>query len=173
MAAERVEAGSADPVCEQANNLAARSALAARQEALVRALTGAAEPPPGFDAERVRRTGHALLTKRWRSAGRAWPGLATALAEQFRPLFETYARTHPIPPGGTPFDDGYAFALHLQRDGRLPESAKLELMLARCRRGGWPVRFVFLHSPLRLAVAVRLPRRQVRWCLIRLGPSRL
>jgi len=171
MAVERPEPACGADAPAQANGSDARPTLAAQQEALVRALTCGADPPTGFDAVRIARTAQALLQKRCRSAGRAWPALAAALGEQFRPLFAAYAQAEPIPPGGTPLEDGYAFALHLQRGGWLPEPAKLEFMLARCRRG-WPMRCGLLRRPLRLAVAARLPRRHVRWCLVWLGSNR-
>jgi hypothetical protein len=151
------------------------SGLAARQEALVRALTGAGSslsspPADGFDPVRIACAAEALVDKRTRSAARGWPALATALGEEFRPLFREFASASPIPPGGTPLEDGYAFAEHLARSGHFPKGARLELLLARWRlRGGWPLHVGMLRRPARLVFAVRLPRRGLRWWVFGAG----
>ena len=146
----------------------ARAGLAAQQARLVAALTGSAAPPDGFDAARVNGTAKALRSKRRRSVSRAWPALATAIGGPFRELFDAYAAASPYPSAGGPAADALAFAEHLARSGGLPQSARVELLLARSRQG-FPVRAVLLTDPRRLLLMVRLPWRGVRRWIIPLG----
>ena len=145
-----------------------RAHLASQQARLVNALTAAAPAPDGFDAARVGVTAVTLRNKRRRAAARAWPGLAGSLGDQFRELFDAYALQSPYPAEGGPVADARAFAEHLARSGKLPPSARLEVLLSRCRRG-FPLRAALLGEPRRLLLAVRLPRRGVRYALIPLG----
>ena len=135
---------------------------------LVRALTAAAPPPAGFDAARVSVTAATLRNKRRRSVARAWPGLAAALADQFSGLFDSYASAAPYPAEGGPAADARAFAEHLDCRGQLPPAARLDLLLARCRRG-FPIRAALLANPRRLMLAVRLPPGGVRHVLVPLA----
>ena len=146
----------------------ARVALASQQARLLGSLTAAAPPPHGFDAARVVVAAATLRNKRRRSVARAWPSLTTSLGERFRDLFDAYASASPHPAEGGPAADARAFAEHLDRSRRLPPSARLELVLARSRRG-FPLRLALLGHPRRLMLAVRLPRRGVRYVLIPLG----
>ena len=143
----------------------ARARLASQQARLVNALTAAAPAPDGFDAARVGLAAVTLRNKRRRAAARAWPGLSAALGPQFRDLFDAYALASPHPAEGGPAADARAFAEHLARSGKLPPSARLEVLLARCRRG-FPLRGALLGDPRRLLLAVRLPRRGVRYAVI-------
>ena|SRR5688572_19248904 len=145
-----------------------RAELASRQARLVGALTAAAPPPAGFDAARVTVAAAALRGKRRRGAARAWPALATALGAQFRELFDAYAPASPYPADGGPAADARAFAEHLARSGRLPSAARLELLLAR-RRRGFPLGTALLNHPRRLLLTARLPGWGVRYVLVPLG----
>lgn len=73
------------------------SGLAARQVELVRALLAGGPVPEGFDAHRVGVEATALRSKRRGIAARLRPDLADRLDERFRPLFDTWAATHPKP----------------------------------------------------------------------------
>jgi hypothetical protein len=146
----------------------ARAALAAQQARLVGSLTAAAPPPEGFDAARVLLAAATLRNKRRRGVARAWPGLPSSLGEHFHDLFDAYASASPHPAAGGPAADARAFAEHLARSGRLPEPARLELALARCRRG-FPLRAVLLRDPRRLLLAARLPGWGVRYLRVPLG----
>lgn len=75
----------------------ARDDLAARQRALVRALLADGPVPEGFDPHRVGVEAAALRSKRRAIAAGLRPDLADALADRFRPLFDTWAREHPKP----------------------------------------------------------------------------
>jgi hypothetical protein len=145
----------------------ARAGLAAQQARLVAALTASAPPPEGFDAARVTATAAALRSRRRRSVARAWPALVTAVGAPFRELFDAYAHASPCPTGG-PAADALAFVEHLARSGRLPQAARVELLVSRCRRG-FPVRAAVLRDPRRLLLVVRLPWRGVRRWIIPLG----
>src|SRR5689334_18950139 len=93
--------------------MSSNSQLAERQAALVRALTGQAPTPIGFDAGRVRAVARLLVKKRLRSVRRVWPGLADGLGEEFDRLFVAYATGRPIPHKGGAIADGDAFVAHL------------------------------------------------------------
>jgi hypothetical protein len=148
----------------------ARAGLASQQARLVAALTASAPPPKGFDAARVTATAVALRSKRRRSVARAWPALVATIGAPFRELFDAYSRASPCPTGG-PATDALAFAEHLARSGRLPQAARAELLVSRCRQG-FPVRAAVLSDPRRLLLVVRLPWRGVRRWIIPLGVRR-
>ncbi len=139
----------------------ARAKLASQQARLVAALAASTPPPEGFDAARVTATAAALRSKRRRSVARAWPAIAVAIGEPFRDLFDAYASASPYPASGGPVADALAFAEHLARSGRLPQAARVELLVSRCRRG-FPVRAAVLTGPRRLLLMVRLPWLGVR-----------
>jgi hypothetical protein len=69
--------------------------LAARQAALVAALTSGAAVPPGFDPRLVGVARDALLRKRAGEVGRAWPMLAAAQAEKWQAVFVDWAAARP------------------------------------------------------------------------------
>ncbi|SHM31874.1 hypothetical protein [Cryptosporangium aurantiacum] len=98
--------------------------LAAAQAALVAALVGGGELPPGFDADRVGAARRALLRKRAGEVARAWPLLAASLGAAFTPRFVQWAAGRP--PSGS-FADGLAFAHSLRDAGELPPLAAEEL----------------------------------------------
>ena len=75
-----------------------REHLGAQQAELVRALTGRAEAPEGFDPGRVGATAEALRAKRAQSVVRAWPALARSLGDDFGPCFTAYAARSPVAP---------------------------------------------------------------------------
>lgn len=141
----------------------ARAELAAEQARLVAALTGGADAPAGFDADRVRAAADSLAAKRRRTVAKGWPALAGALGKQFAPLFDAYAAESPLPAGG-PGADGRAFARWLDRAGRLPDAGRVMLLAAELSAARAPcVRALWLRRRQRWVVAVRLP-----WCAPRL-----
>lgn len=74
-----------------------RDELAARQQALVRALLAGAPVPAGFDEHRVGVEAAALRSKRRSIAATLRPDLADSLGDRFRPLFDAWALDHPKP----------------------------------------------------------------------------
>jgi hypothetical protein len=140
---------------------------AAQQAALVRALTGQGNSPPGFATSRIETAAAALLRKRIRSVARAWPGLAAALGERFAERFAAFARETPLPRLGGPLADGRAFAQVLASAGDLPDAGRLEAFVVNLRqrstadglipRRGLRLQAIFLRSARRLVVAARLP----------------
>jgi hypothetical protein len=158
-----------------------RRRLAAAQADLVRALTGAGPPPPGFAAERLRAAAAALHRKRLRSAARAWPQLARALGGDFKQRFLAFAARVPLPELGGPLADGYQFARELLARSELPAAALAEFVAAdlyhtagprglRPRRGP-AVRLRLLRGPRRLLLAGRCPGLGAGWLLVPLGPG--
>ena len=157
----------------------ARAQFAAQQAVLVRALMVRGEPPPHFDAARLRAAAASLARKRARQAARAWPGLARALGRRFGGLFSSYAEAAPLPRQGGPLADGRAFARWLAARGELPEAGLLQALAVDLRHTGspdglaprrWPTcKAAWLHESRRLLVAVRLPWIGERWLSIRLG----
>jgi len=103
-----------------------RAALAQQQEGLLRALTSDAPGPEGFDGERVRAAGRALLFKRRRALARAWPRLAASLDGRFGELFAEFAAATPLAAEGSPLADGYSFAAWVAERGELTDDARLE-----------------------------------------------
>jgi hypothetical protein len=153
--------------------------LAAQQAELVAALSGAGPPAAGFDPERLEASAASLLTKRIRSAARAWPVLADSLGAEFDGKFRTFAAANPLPRDGSPFVDGFHFARDLSARGELPDEARLELLAMelshvpssgglRPRRGP-AFRVARMGRPARLVLACRLPLVGVRWLVVPLG----
>ncbi|WP_067830744.1 hypothetical protein [Nocardia inohanensis] len=99
--------------------------LAEQQAALVRALVGGGELPPGFDAADVAATAHALLHKRTDEVARRFPMLAHRCGPDFTARYMEWARTRPKT---STVEDAVAFAA----DHGLPDP--------RPRRG-WRARF--------------------------------
>lgn len=98
--------------------------LAARQAALVAAVTGTGDVPPGFDTDRMEIARKALLRKRSNEIRGRWPGLAQSLGEDFHPLFADWARHRPT--RGS-LSDGWSLARICRGRGRLNPAAELEL----------------------------------------------
>ncbi|MFP2933812.1 hypothetical protein ACLESO_53515 [Pyxidicoccus sp. 3LG] len=137
----------------------ARERLARAQEELARALGTGAPVPAGFDAERVRAAGRALMDKRRRLVERAWPSLALALGADFTSRFESWATHHPMTVEPSPLADGRRFAESLRVAGRLPSSMTAMLQDFDLR---W--RLTDEGEPL--------PRRGIAMSLRRVGESR-
>ncbi|PRY29925.1 hypothetical protein [Pseudosporangium ferrugineum] len=100
------------------------SGLAARQAALVAALTSGAPVPPGFDARRVEVARVALLRKRAGEVARQWPGLAAALGPRWHGVWAGWAATRPT--DGS-LRDGWDLARELAARDDLPPAAGAEL----------------------------------------------
>jgi len=83
---------------------AARDRLAAAQTALLAALVTGAEPPPGFDPDRLRLQADALIAKRRAVVARLRPDLVEAAGEGFAERFSAYARARPRPAAGSRAD---------------------------------------------------------------------
>lgn len=98
--------------------------LAERQRELVAALTGTGATPEGFDSDAVDAARRALLVKRSRELGYAWPILAASLGPRLPELFMEFA--HQRPTKGIR-RDGHDFAVWLRERGQLPLAAHLEL----------------------------------------------
>jgi hypothetical protein len=105
-----------------------RSALAQRQEALVRALVAGGPVPPGLDPARVAVTADGLARKRARGVAALWPALR--LVPDYEGRFATWAAG--LPPGDA-HAEGPAFARSLPRDA-LPAAVGVELAAAGRRR---------------------------------------
>jgi hypothetical protein len=103
------------------------------QAALVAALTGTGPAPGGFDAARLEVARTALLRKRSGEVGKFWPLLRAGLGPQFLPAFSAWAAERPTSGG---WQDGFAFASHLDEQNQLPPSARGEW---RRRRLQWSV----------------------------------
>jgi hypothetical protein len=143
---------------------AARRQLASGQEALLRALVGAEEPPAGFDAGRVRLAADSLVSKRTRAAARTWPALAGALGPSFGTRFAAHAARTPLPRRGGALADGLAFARALPREETrgLDDAARLERLgvALRYRRAGRDGSLVPRRGP---AAAGAWLRQSPRW----------
>lgn len=148
----------------------ARARLAARQAALVQALTGGSELPAGFDAARVARAARSLVNKRRAEVARIWPALAAALGNPYAERFQAFAATTPPPDRGGPLADGWAFATTLRPD-EWTDAARRELLAVDLhfrwtgtglvRRRGFALRWVRLPQSRRLLVRLRLPGGRV------------
>jgi len=114
--------------------MSARERLGRAQAELARALGQGAPVPEGFDVERVRAAADSLLSKRRRWVQRAWPRLAEALGEDFRPRFDAWARENPLGAEGSALADGRRFAEALEASGAFPPQAREEL---RAFDGRW------------------------------------
>jgi uncharacterized protein len=95
-----------------------RHDLAREQERLADALVGLTEPPPDFDADRVRIARTALTSKRAGAVARHAPAVAAALGDALGPLFADYASTTAKPAGDSAADVA-AFVAYLRATGRL------------------------------------------------------
>jgi hypothetical protein len=148
----------------------ARQRLAAAQAELVRALTGGAEIPAGFDAERVRRAVRSLVNKRLAEVARMWPALVAALGDAYPERFRAFAASTPPPEQGGPLADGRAFAATLTpaewTDAAVLERLTVDLHFRwtgtglRARRW-FALRWVRLPQSRRLVVRLRLPGGRV------------
>ncbi len=96
-----------------------RERLAAAQAELLHALLGDGEPPAGFDPERLRVEAQALRNKRRGIVAMLRPDVADELGDRFRPLFDTYARTHPRHEGTRFREDAATFAEWAVAQGEL------------------------------------------------------
>jgi hypothetical protein len=101
-----------------------REDLARRQADLVAALVGGGAPPPGFDPDRVRAAGAALLRKRAGEVGAVWPLLRASLGPQWMATFASFATGRP--PLGS-LRDGWDLARALASRGELPPDGAREL----------------------------------------------
>ncbi|MFC4058386.1 hypothetical protein ACFOWE_08775 [Planomonospora corallina] len=113
----------AEPAAGREELAAGREELARAQAELVAALVAGAQPPPGFDAGRLRIQTASLVAKRRRVVARLRPDLAAALGGDFAREFTAYARSRPKPPGGYRADAG-GFAEYLRRSGRIAEEPR-------------------------------------------------
>ena len=100
---------------------AARRRLAARQDALLSALTAGGPVPEGFDPARLRIQRSALAAKRAGVLARVAPELPEILGEGYRPLVLDYIRSTPLIGGY--HRDATAFAEHLLVGDRLTDRA--------------------------------------------------
>jgi hypothetical protein len=153
-----------------------RARLADQQAALVTALLTRGEPPPDFDAVRLRAAASSLARKRAGATARAWPGLARALGCRFGGLFAGYAESATLPRRGGPLADGRAFARWLAVRGELPDAGRIQALAIdlrfmstpdglACRR--WPTwQSAWLRQSGRLMVAVWLPWLGEHWMRI-------
>lgn len=110
-------AGTAD-----GGSAAARARLAAAQEHLVAALVAGAEPPEGFDRERLRVQAASLVAKRRGIVARLRPDAAMAAGPDLAVEFAAYARARSAPPPGYRADAA-DFAAWLQARGRMAAPA--------------------------------------------------
>jgi hypothetical protein len=149
----------------------ARSRINKAQAALVGALVTGDPMPEGFDEFRVREAAGALLSKRARAVAQAWPRLATALGRDYQAQFSQYAMSTPLARAG-PMADGRAFARTLEKQGMLPEEARLEIFAFDARHRICNGRItsrrlffgaIFSRNPLRAIIAFRLPGLGERW----------
>ncbi|MFG1703900.1 hypothetical protein ACFLIM_11975 [Nonomuraea sp. M3C6] len=99
---------------------AAQRRLAEAQGRLVAALVAGAEPPEGFDPERIRAQASSLVAKRRSVVARLRPDAAAAAGRDLAAEFAAYARSRSAPPPGyrTDADD---FAAWLRERGRMPD----------------------------------------------------
>ncbi|HEX5752496.1 MAG TPA: hypothetical protein VFZ09_40195 [Archangium sp.] len=116
----------------------ARHRLERAQAGFLRALTGSAPSPPGFERSDVEAAAESLASKRRRAVARTWPSLARALGDGFRERFDAFARQTPLPARGGPLADGRAFIELLSREGPLPEAVSRQVLGVdlRFRRSG-------------------------------------
>jgi hypothetical protein len=143
-----------------------RAALADRQAALVAALTGRGEIPPGFDVDRVGAAAAALAAKRARAVAHAWPGLSAMLGKRFRERFDAYAALTALPEAGGPLADGRAFVRVLAAAGPLADRVALQALAVDQQ----------LRLTPRGLVPRRIPRlgwtrlRESGWWVVAFGP---
>lgn len=104
--------------------------LAARQEALVRALVAGGPTPEGFDEERLAAAGRALRNKRFGEVTGVWPQLLP-----YGDLFRSWARDRP--PLGA-WRDGWDFAREHRSELDVEALTALAVCEARWRHGDEP-----------------------------------
>ncbi|GIM96901.1 hypothetical protein [Paractinoplanes toevensis] len=100
------------------------SDLAARQAALVEALTAGKPVPDGFDGFRVEAARVALLRKRAGEVSRQWPMLAASFGERWKREFGEWAAARPTQGS---LRDGWDMARELHKRGSLNGAAAEEL----------------------------------------------
>ncbi|MCO8276356.1 hypothetical protein M1L60_37830 [Actinoplanes sp. TRM 88003] len=100
------------------------SGLAARQAALVEALTAGRPVPEGIDGFRFEAARLALLRKRAGEVARQWPMLAAAFGDRWKREFSSWAAVRPTEGS---LRDGWDLARDLTRRGALPPAAAAEL----------------------------------------------
>ena len=132
-----------------------RDELARQQQALVGAVTGAAEVPAGFDPRQVAVASAALATKRMHAAAKGWPALAEALGESFKTAFQRYAARHALPADGHAEDVRQFLRFALRQPDWDNETAIRLLRLSPTRL--CPIRWRRIRGGV--AVAIRLGRR--------------
>ncbi|MEU4236444.1 hypothetical protein [Actinoplanes sp. NPDC026619] len=98
--------------------------LAARQAALVEALTAGKPVPAGFDGFRFEAARVALLRKRAGEVSRQWPLLAASLGARWKHTFAEWATARPTQGS---LRDGWDLARDLRSRGELTGSAAEEL----------------------------------------------
>jgi hypothetical protein len=155
-----------------------RSHLAQRQAALVAALSGTGDMPPGFAEERLRAAVISLHTKRRRAVARAWPCLLDDLRDRFPSLFDEFAAETPLPAYGGPLSDGRAFLRWLARREPLPEGVELQVLAYELRyvgsasgpkpRRGLGLKIACLRRPPRLVVGWRWLWGREHWLTLKM-----
>ena len=100
------------------------TAFAARQAALVEALTSGAPVPPGFDRRLIEAARVALLRKRAAEVAKQWPALAAGIGPGWHREFARWAAARPT--NGT-LRDGWDLARDLAARGTLTALAGAEL----------------------------------------------
>ncbi|MEO3888060.1 hypothetical protein [Nonomuraea sp. B5E05] len=123
----------------------ARRRLAQAQGRVVAALVTGAEPPEGFDPERMRVQAASLLAKRRGIVARLRPDAAAAAGPDLATEYAAYARSRSTPPPGYRADAD-DFAAWLRARGRMPTppgkvrwwSRLLPGNAGRSRPDGWP-----------------------------------
>ncbi|GLZ10489.1 hypothetical protein Acsp04_07240 [Actinomadura sp. NBRC 104425] len=103
-------------------------ALAAAQEALVRAMAAGAPVPDGFDEAAVRAAADAIVRKRAGEVARAWPVLAASYGTDWPRVFAAWAAGRPT--RGS-VRDAWDFARAHRAE--LPPEAAFDLALAEAR----------------------------------------
>jgi hypothetical protein len=93
--------------------------LAEAQGRVVAALVAGAEPPEGFDGERLRLQAASLIAKRRAVVARLRPDAAEAAGADLAREFAAYARSRTTPPPGYRADAD-DFAAWLRAQGRMP-----------------------------------------------------
>ncbi|MBU2665854.1 hypothetical protein KOI35_20290 [Actinoplanes bogorensis] len=98
--------------------------MAARQTALVEALTAGRSVPEGIDGSAFEAARVALLRKRAGEVARQWPMLAAGFGNRWKREFATWAATRPTQGS---LRDGWDMARSLVARGELPAVAAAEL----------------------------------------------
>ena len=96
-----------------------RERLAAAQAELLRALLAGADPPAGFDPERLAVEADALRAKRRRIVAHLRPDVPAALGDRFGSLFDAYAAANPRTDGTRARSDADEFTKWLAAQGEL------------------------------------------------------